>query len=90
MEGVIANFRRGRHRTHGNQAVIYFEGMSKDKAEALVGKSVTWTSPKNTVIKGTISAAHGVKGAIRAVFERGLPGQALSQKVKIEDFEKLT
>ena len=84
MEGVIASFRRGRHRVKGNQAVIYLEGFDKEKAQSLVGKSVSWTSPQNTVIAGKISAPHGTKGAVRAVFERGLPGQALSQKVRIE------
>ena len=33
---------------------------------------------------GKINAIHGNKGALRAVFETGIPGQALGKKVKIE------
>ena len=35
-------------------------------------------------IKGKISASHGNKGIVRAIFEKGLPGQAITMAVKIE------
>ena len=59
---------------------------SRDKAKELVGKKVSWTSDgKNAkVIEGIISSAHGNKGVLRAIFERGLPGQAIGTKVEIE------
>ena len=35
--------------------------------------------------KGKISALHGKKGNVRAIFEdKGLPGQALGTKIKVE------
>ncbi len=60
---------------------------SRDKAKELVGKKVSWTSDgKNAkVIEGIISSAHGNKGVLRAIFERGLPGQAIGTKVEIEE-----
>jgi len=87
MAATIVNFRGSRRRKHGNQMILLVDGVeNKDKAKSLVGKTVVWTSPgKNKKeIKGKISAAHGNKGAVRAIFEKGMPGQSLSEKVKVE------
>lgn len=87
MDGVINSFRGSARRKKGNQMIVIVDGItSKDKAQALVGKTITWTSPgKNKKqLKGKISAAHGGKGAVRAIFETGMPGQSLGEQVKIE------
>jgi large subunit ribosomal protein L35Ae len=87
MECTIASFRRGRRTQSENQMIIYIDGVdSREKAQKLVGKTVTWNAPGKLkkVLKGKISYAHGSKGAVRAIFETGMPGQSLSQKVKIE------
>jgi len=87
MKARITNFRGSRRIKTGNQMIIEIEGIdSKEKAEKLKGKTVNWTAPgkKKTTIQGKISAAHGNKGCVRVLFERGLPGQALGQEVKIE------
>ena len=84
MEGAIVNFRGSRRRKIGNQMIIQIDEVdNKEKAKKLVGKAVSWTAPgkKKTTIKGKISAAHGNKGAIRVLFEKGLPGQSLGTKV---------
>ena len=84
MEGVIVNFRQGKHTQKDNQMVITVSGYDKEKAKALVGKKVVWKSPAGKELKGKISAVHGNKGAVRAIFETGMPGQAIRSKVKIE------
>ena len=85
MKGVISNFRMAKHHTTGNQLVILPEGSdSKERAEDLVGKIVTWETPAKNSIKGKVTGAHGTKGAVRVLFEKGMPGQALGTKVKIE------
>lgn len=85
MEGTIVNFRSARHHQHPNQMIIETEGYSeREKAEELVGKKVTWTSPAGKEIKGEIKSAHGNSGAVRAIFETGMPGQSIGSKVKIE------
>ncbi|MBW2978472.1 50S ribosomal protein L35ae [Candidatus Woesearchaeota archaeon] len=84
MEGIIVNFRRGRHTQKDNQMVISVSGYDKEKAKGLVGKKVVWTSPAGKELKGKISSVHGNKGAVRAIFETGMPGQAIGSKVKIE------
>ena len=85
MEGVIASFRRGRHTQTTNQMIINANGVdNRDKAAKLVGKAVVWKSPAGKEIKGSVRSAHGNKGALRVLFEKGMPGQSLMSKVKIE------
>jgi large subunit ribosomal protein L35Ae len=67
--------------------IIHVDGITdKAKAQALVGKSVIWTSPGKAKkqLKGKVAAAHGGKGAVRAIFETGMPGQSLGEPVRIE------
>ena len=85
MEGIIVAFRGSHHTQYETQMIIQSKGVdSKDKAAKLVGHKVSWSSPAGTEIKGEIKAAHGSNGAMRVIFERGMPGQALSSAVKIE------
>jgi len=85
MEGVIANFRGGKHTKHNSQMIVHVKGIDKkEKAAKLMGKAVVWSSPAKKELKGLITATHGNSGAVRVKFESGMPGQAISQKVKIE------
>ena len=85
MQGTIVNFRSSKHRQNGNQMVILAENTeSKEKAAKLVGKTVIWASPAKKEIKGKITAVHGRNGAVRAIFEKGMPGQSVGAKIKIE------
>ncbi len=86
MKGIISSYRRSRHSTKGNHAILIVDGIkSKAEAEKLKGKEVEYNTSGKKQIKGKISAAHGNKGALRAIFERGLPGQALGDKVEISN-----
>lgn len=85
MEGTISSFRRGRHTIHNSQMIVQVEGFDKkEKAAELIGRAVVWASPAKKEIKGKITAAHGNSGAVRVKFEKGMPGQAIGQKVKFE------
>jgi len=85
MEGVIVNYKGGKHTQVTNQMIVKVQDVdNKEKATKLVGKTVIWESSAKNQIKGEVRAAHGCKGAIRVLFERGLPGQSIAQKVKIE------
>ena len=53
------------------------------EASRLVGKKVVWKSPAGKEITGEIISAHGNKGCVRARFEKGMPGQAVFNKVKV-------
>lgn len=85
MKGVIVNFRGSHHTQSKSQMILEFQGVtSKEKAEALVGKIVVFKTPASNEIKGKISAAHGGNGAVRVIFEKGMPGQSLGKEVTIQ------
>lgn len=85
MKATIVNFRRGRHHQKPTHMVLEVEGTdSKDKAEKLISKEVSWKSPAGKEIKGKIASTHGNKGCVRVVFEKGMPGQAIGTKVEIK------
>ncbi len=84
-EGKIIQFRRGRKTIIEKHFLIEVKGISDRKeADKLVGKEVAWTSPAGKKIIGKISAPHGNKGVVRAIFEKGLPGQSITTKVEIK------
>ncbi len=85
MKGIIVNFRGGKHTKYDNHMIIKIDGIKKrDQAKTLLGKGVVWKSPAGKEIKGRISNMHGNNGCVRAIFEKGMPGQSIAQKVEIE------
>ena len=83
--GKVIQFRRGRHTIHERHFLIEVPKIENRKdAEKLVGKSVEWKSPAGKIIKGKISGAHGKRGIVRAIFEKGLPGQSITTDVEIK------
>jgi len=69
----------------GNHLIVKPEGISKkEDAVKLIGKSVVWKSPAGKEIKGKVAKEHGRNGFVRVIFERGLPGQSLGEKVEIQ------
>jgi len=72
MEAVIVNFRRGRDTQKDTHMILKVDGI--DSKEKAAGKE----------IKGIVKSTHGNKGALRAIFEKGMPGQAIGAKVKVE------
>ncbi len=85
LEGVVANYRRGRHEQNQKQAILMFPVIkTKKDANKLIGRTVLWTTSSGKDIKGVIRHAHGNSGSVRAIFKKtGLPGQAIGQKIKI-------
>jgi large subunit ribosomal protein L35Ae len=85
VSGKIVQFRRGRHTIHERHFLIEIDKIKTRKdAEKFIGKEVEWKSPAGKIIKGKISSAHGNKGVVRAIFEKGLPGQAVATGVEIK------
>jgi large subunit ribosomal protein L35Ae len=85
VSGRVIQFRRGKKTIHERHFLIEIDGVSKkEEAQKFVGKSVVWKSPAGKEINGKIAAIHGNKGVVRAIFEPGLPGQAVTTKVEIK------
>jgi large subunit ribosomal protein L35Ae len=87
MKGTIASFRGSRRIRKGNQCIIIIDKIEKkEDAEKLVGKTATWITPakkEKRTIQGKITAAHGKKGAVRVLFEKGMPGQSIGTEIEI-------
>jgi|TARA_B100001971_G_C18148905_1_gene514697 large subunit ribosomal protein L35Ae len=84
MKAKVIQFRRGLKRIHERHYILDVSVSKKEDAEKFVGKEVTWTSPAGKKIVGKISSAHGNKGMVRAIFEKGLPGQARNTEVEVK------
>ncbi len=84
MKGIIVQFRRGRHHIKEKHFLIDIGLTSREEAKKLSGKEVVWKSVSGKEIVGKISDAHGNKGLVRAIFERGLPGQAVADEIEVK------
>jgi large subunit ribosomal protein L35Ae len=84
MEGLIVSYRRSQRDVTHNQGIVKVDGIkNREEAAKLVGKSVSWKSVKTT-ITGKVQSPHGNSGCLRVLFDRGLPGQAITQTVSIQ------
>jgi large subunit ribosomal protein L35Ae len=85
MKAKLIQFRRGRHNICERHYLLEVADVdNREKAGKFKGKEVLWTSPAGKIIKGKVSSAHGNKGVLRAIFEKGLPGQAITTEVEIK------
>ncbi len=85
-EGRVVNYRQSRRKIHPKWAILEFPSIKNkpDAGRELVGHTVAWVSPTGKYLKGKITKPHGKNGAVKAHFKKkGLPGQALGDKVKI-------
>jgi large subunit ribosomal protein L35Ae len=84
MQGIISSFRRSIKVTSHNHMIVIVDGVTKkEEAAKLVGKKVIYNTGKKD-ISGKIAAAHGKSGAVRVIFETGMPGQSQGQKVTVQ------
>ncbi len=88
MKGMIVQFRRGRHRINERHYLLDLGLTNREEAKKMAGRIVEWKSPAGKIIKGKISDAHGGKGLVRAIFESGLPGQAITTEIEIKEGAK--
>ena len=78
------NFRRSLKRINKRHYLIEVNATNREEAEKFTGKQAIWKSVTGKEIKGEVKAPHGNKGLVRAIFEKGLPGQAINTEVEIK------
>jgi large subunit ribosomal protein L35Ae len=84
MKARIVDYSGGRHTVNHKQVILSVPGSSSKKdADKLVGKSVVWTSPAGKKISGHVSHSHGSLGKVKAVMQKGMPGQAVGQDAEV-------
>lgn len=84
MKALVVQFRRGRQTYKPRHFLLDVGAKDRKDAAKFAGKSVEWKSPAGKVIKGKIAAPHGNKGIVRAIFEKGLPGQAITTMAEVK------
>ena len=86
MKGKVVQFRRGRKTYKPRHFIIDVGVKNREEAGKFIDKEVTWksTGKEKKLIKGKISSAHGNSGLVRAIFEKGLPGQAVNSEVEVK------
>ncbi|MBU0466940.1 MAG: 50S ribosomal protein L35ae [Nanoarchaeota archaeon] len=88
MKGIVVQFRRGRKTIHERHYLLDLGLETRDEAKKMAGKEVIWKSSGGKEIKGKISDAHGNSGLVRAIFEKGLPGQAITTEIEVKETVK--
>lgn len=84
VKGKVLSFRRSIKRIHKRHFILDVNAKNKEDAKKFVDKEVIWVSSAGKKIKGRIAGSHGNKGLVRAIFEKGLPGQAINQEVEVK------
>lgn len=85
VKGLVIQFRQGRKTQKARHFLLEVPGTdTREKAKKFEGKEVVWTSPAGKEIKGKVASAHGNKGVLRAIFEIGLPGQAIGTELEVK------
>jgi large subunit ribosomal protein L35Ae len=85
VKGKVVQFRRGKKTIHERHFLIEVTDIkTKKDAEKFVGREVIWKSSAGKIIKGKIASTHGNRGVLRGIFEKGLPGQAITTEVEIK------
>lgn len=84
MKAKIVSFRRSLKHLIKRHFILDAGLKNREEAGKLIGKEVAWTSSSGKRIAGKIAASHGNKGLVRAIFEKGLPGQAINSEVEIK------
>ena len=80
-KGKVVQFRRSLKHVHERHFILDCNCKNKEEAAKLAGKEVSWKSEAGKIITGKISGANGTKGLVRAIFEKGLPGQSINTEV---------
>ena len=83
-KGKVISFRRGLKHIHERHFILDVGAKSKEEAQKFIGKEVKWKSEAGKIIVGKISGSHGNKGLVRAIFERGLPGQSINTDIEVK------
>jgi large subunit ribosomal protein L35Ae len=81
-EAVVLNYRLGYKSQRARECLIKVLGVDASISRKLIGWKVGWPVD-NPRIVGRISRHHGRTGTLRARFRKGLPGQAIGDRVKI-------
>ena len=83
---TLIAYAQGIDTIHTSHLIVELDGVSsKGEAASFIGKKISFETPSGKNILGTITSTHGSNGRIKAVFRKGVPGQALGMKANISN-----
>ena len=83
LKGIIIDYRKGLKTQKSGECLISFSTIGTVSGVGqLIDRKIAWPVGE-LKLKEKIVALHGKKGFVRARFRRGLPGQALGNRVEI-------
>jgi large subunit ribosomal protein L35Ae len=83
LKGTIVSYRKGSKTQKSKECLINFSGIETvSEAGRLIGRKVAWPVGERKC-RGKIVALHGKKGIVRALFRKGVPGQAIGTHVDV-------
>ena len=85
MKAKVIQFRRGRKTVTEKHFILDVGTKTRKDASKYIGKSVESKSSSGKLFRGKISSAHGNRGLVRAIFEKGLPGQSLGTEIEVRE-----
>ena len=85
-QATLIAYAQGIDTIHTSHLIVELDGVSsKGEAASFIGKKISFETPSGKNILGTITSTHGSNGRIKAVFRKGVPGQALGMKANISN-----
>ena len=82
-KALFVNYAGGRHKRNKQILVKIDQVDDKNKAAKYIERKVTWKSPSGNTLTGKIISVRGGNGLLKAVFRKGLPGQAIGKELNI-------
>jgi len=83
-KALFVNYGGGRRTQRNNQILVRIDQVNdENKAAKYIGRKVTWKSPSGNTLTGKIIRVHGGNGLLKAIFKKGLPGQAVGKELNI-------
>ncbi len=79
--GTVSAFLHSKFKQDSYRTVV--DLAKPEDAAKLLGARVVWSRDDGLQILGRVVGLHGRKGALRVLWDRGFPPQALGTKVKI-------
>ena len=82
-KALFIGYSRGRHTQKSHHILVKIEQFDDKGAAEFIGRKVTWESPSGNILTGKIVNIRGGNGVLKAIFKKGLPGQAIGKELNI-------
>ena len=83
VKALFLGYSGGRRTRNNKHILVKIEQFDDKGAAKYIGRKVTWKSPSGNILTGNIVNVRGGNGVLKAMFRKGLPGQAVGNELYI-------